>query len=190
MFRSITKATSKLKCSVGRNQTLRSLSPGEGRLFSSTDSSGNTSPYLDSFGTSDNDSSSTNDVRFEKVAFLGAGKIAQAIISPLIKTGLQPAEKIAIFDVSINAMKHVQANHEGIVLAQSISELVDGADLCVCAVKPQNMTEGLCNELKKANIPENATFLSVIAGLPLNTYHATGYKKIVRSMPNTPAMIG
>jgi NADP oxidoreductase coenzyme F420-dependent len=120
--------------------------------------------------------SAKNVARFEKVAFLGTGKIAQAIISPLIKTGLQPAERVAIFDVSVPA--------------QSIPELVDGADLLVCAVKPQNITEGLCTELKKANIPINATFLSVIAGLPLQTYYATGYKKIVRSMPNTPAMIG
>jgi NADP oxidoreductase coenzyme F420-dependent len=134
--------------------------------------------------------SAKNVARFEKVAFLGTGKIAQAIISPLIKTGLQPAERVAIFDVSVPAMKAVQANHPGIQLAQSIPELVDGADLLVCAVKPQNITEGLCTELKKANIPINATFLSVIAGLPLQTYYATGYKKIVRSMPNTPAMIG
>ena len=76
------------------------------------------------------------------------------------------------------------------MMADSIADLVDGADLVVCGVKPQNINTGLFNEFRKANIPEHATFLSVIAGLPLSTYYPTGYKKIVRSMPNTPAMIG
>jgi pyrroline-5-carboxylate reductase len=179
MFRSITKVSS---------QRIRRLPLCKDRFFALTE--------LNDTGVRNSSSSSAEpsinkEERFEKVAFLGTGKIAQAIISPLIQTGLQPANKVAIFDVSVPAMKQVEANHPGIHLAQSISELVDGADLLVCAVKPQNINEGLCKELKKANnIPENATFLSVIAGLPLETYYATGYKKIVRSMPNTPAMIG
>ena len=127
---------------------------------------------------------------FKKVAFLGTGKMAQAIISPLINTGLQPADKVSIFDVSVNQMKEVQTKHEGLVMAQSIPDLVDGADLVVCGVKPQNINAGLFKEFQKANIPDNATFLSVAAGVPLDTYFSTGYKKIVRSMPNTPAMIG
>ena len=102
-------------------------------------------------------SSSTEDEGsgFEKVAFLGCGKMAQAICSPLINTGLQPAEKVALFDVSVSQMKEVQAKHEGVIMAQSIPDLVDGADLVVCGVKPQNINAGLFKEFQKSNIPEN-----------------------------------
>ena len=160
------------------------MSTGKDRFFSATDSSD--MPLRNA----SSEAKAKDGGLFDKVAFLRTAKMAQAVIDPIINTGLQPAEKVSIFDVSVPQMKLVKAKHPGIVMADSIAELVDGADLVVCAVKPQNINEGLCNEFRKANIPENATFLSVIAGLPLETYYATGYKKIVRSMPNTPAMIG
>ncbi|CAB9501478.1 Pyrroline-5-carboxylate reductase [Seminavis robusta] len=168
-----------------------SLPPRKERFFPSSEYPTDTMiQRQNSSAAATDDSNTPNTIQFEKVAFLGTGKMAQAIMSPLIQTGLQPAEKVSIFDVSVAQMKQASEQNPGVVMAQSIPELVDGADLLVCAVKPQNITEGLCSELRKANIPENATLLSVIAGLPLDMYYATGYQKIVRSMPNTPAMIG
>lgn len=169
------------------------------RTFSSMTSGGSKErffPQTDSNALLRNSSSASeakpdvSNAHYGKVAFIGTGKMAQAIINPLIKTGLQPAETVSIFDVSTKTMKDVANQHKGIHLAQSITELIDGADLVVCGVKPQNINSAFFNEVRKANIPDDATFLSVIAGLPLDTYYATGFKKIVRSMPNTPAMIG
>ena len=180
-------------------RTLSSLSQGrKERFFTATESVDRVMRQASSSADSSNSNASNNgssDMKvggaFNKIAFLGAGKMAQAFISPLISKGLQPAGKVSIFDVSVNQMKQVAAKFPGIVMAQSIPDLINDADFVVCAVKPQNINTGLFQELHKAkNIPENATFLSIAAGVPIETFLNTGYKKIVRSMPNTPAMIG
>ena len=44
---------------------------------------------------------------FDKIAFIGTGKMAQAVIEPLINTGVQPANQIAVFDVNYNLMKEM-----------------------------------------------------------------------------------
>lgn len=181
---------------INRNTTVRlsirassSMTAGTNkeRFFPQTDSS---SLLRNSSSASEAKKDVTEQGHFEKVAFIGTGKMAQAIISPLIKTGLQPADTVTIFDVSTNVMKTLATEYPGIHLAQSIPELVDGADLVICGVKPQNINTAFFKEIRKANISDQATFLSIIAGLPLDTYFNTGFKKIVRSMPNTPAMIG
>ena len=197
MFRVIPRASATISRQLSRNRRLVAVSVIRASSSMTTGTRERFFPKNDSNAFLRNSSSAsqakpqvTEGGHYEKVAFIGTGKMAQAIISPLINSGLQPAEKVAIFDVSTNTMKNVASQHEGIQLAQSISDLVDGADLVVCGVKPQNINTAFFNEIRKANIPDNATFLSIIAGLPLDTYYATGFKKIVRSMPNTPAMIG
>jgi len=130
---------------------------------------------------------------FNKVAFLGAGKMAQAMITPLISTGLMPAERISAFDVSCTTLKHVKEMNEGIVVAESIPDLVDDADLIVCAVKPQNLDSTFYQEFTSGNIRSDATLLSIVAGKPIQSFltgAAPKLTKVARSMPNTPAQIG
>jgi pyrroline-5-carboxylate reductase len=126
---------------------------------------------------------------FHKIACIGTGKMAQAVLNPLIKTGLQPPEKVSVFDVSMNTMEQVQEDL-GVNISDNIGDCMDGADLVICAVKPQNLTDAFWNECLKANLRDDAIFLSVIAGKTVDTFRAGGFEKIVRSMPNTPAAIG
>lgn len=117
--------------------------------------------------------------------------MAQAILNPLISTGLQPADQITLMDANPTTLQQVTNRHPTIQTADSIGALLADADLVVCAIKPQNVTPALVQEIASAtNRPDHATLLSVIAGVPIDTYLPTGYEKIVRSMPNTPAMIG
>ena len=124
---------------------------------------------------------------FGKIGFIGVGTMAQALIAPLIKTGLQPAEQITVYDVSAKAMKAVAADFPGIKLAQNMQEVVNDADLVVCAVKPQNLGPEFFASMKPS---PNTTLLSVIAGKPMSIYQDGGFAKVARSMPNTPAQIG
>jgi pyrroline-5-carboxylate reductase len=126
---------------------------------------------------------------FHKIACIGAGMMAQAVISPLTKTGIQPPEKVSVFDVSIGAMENIQKNL-GVNISDNIGDCMDGADLVICCVKPQNLTEGFFNECLKANLRDDAIFMSVIAGKSIDTFRKGGFEKIVRAMPNTPASIG
>lgn len=157
----------------------------EGRFFPKTDSE---SLLRKSSSTS---IEQTTPAKFNKIAFLGVGNMAQAILNPVIQTGLQPVQQVSVLDQNRDTLKRMTQEHPGIHVANSIPELVQDADLVVCAVKPANITSDLLQQIREApRRPSHATFLSVIAGLPLDTYQPTGYDKIVRSMPNTPATIG
>lgn len=124
---------------------------------------------------------------YNKIAFIGAGKMAQALLSPLIKTGIQPASKISVFDVSNSTLSKVKKEFEGIQTAQTLGELVTDADLIICCVKPQNLTPSF---FEQVSTNKDATLLSVVAAKPIQTYINGGFTKVCRSMPNTPAFIG
>lgn len=171
-------------------QQVRSKSTvaSEGRFFPKTSADSLLSRQRQSSSTS---REQTAPAAYNKIAFLGAGNMAQAILNPVIRTGLQPASQIAIHDPNPDQMSAVLADNPGVKTAGSIRELIQDADLVICAVKPQNISAALLQEIRDApNRPKHGTFLSVIAGVPLDAYKPAGYDKIVRSMPNTPAMIG
>jgi pyrroline-5-carboxylate reductase len=130
---------------------------------------------------------------FDKISFIGCGMIAQAIMEPMISQGIQPAGKIMVYDVNVSTMQHLEQEH-GVKCAESMQALVHDADLVICAVKPQNLTEAFFDEVRKgiqANPSQDSIFLSVIAGKGMDVFqHGSGCRKIVRSMPNTPATIG
>lgn len=126
---------------------------------------------------------------FNKIACVGAGMMAQAFIEPMIAGNVQPPEKVTIFDVSVTTMQQITQSFRGITASGSIHECVKDADLVICAVKPQNLTEAFFTEMKKGANPDGIV-LSVIAGKSMRAYYEGGYTKIVRSMPNTPATIG
>ena len=136
---------------------------------------------------------------FDKIAFIGTGKMAQAVIEPLINTGVQPANQIAVFDVNYNLMKEMPERYPGIQSCNSLPELVDAADLIVCAVKPLNLTDDFFAALQagSSNDDDNGNkerkepiLLSICAGKSIDVFRDGGFDKIVRSMPNTPAQIG
>jgi len=126
---------------------------------------------------------------FGKISFIGTGKMAQAILQPLIEKGVQPADQITVFDAIPKTMQHM-AERYGVQTANSIPEAIAGADLVLCAVKPQNLTDQFFAECRKAEPTDDSILLSVIAGKPSEIYQKGGFQKIVRSMPNTPATIG
>ena len=111
------------------------------------------------------------------------------MLKPLIKGGHQPEDKVAIFDVSTSAMQEVQSEFPQIQMAQSIKDLVQDADLVVCGVKPQNINPSFWSQFPE-DIRDDATFVSILAGTPISEFVPSGFKKLVRSMPNTPATIG
>jgi NADP oxidoreductase coenzyme F420-dependent len=132
---------------------------------------------------------------FTKVACVGAGKMAQAVLEPMIHSGLQPPELVTIYDVNAQIMTAVQDKLPGIRTAIDLPQCVAHADLVICAVKPNNLTPAFFQEIQKVTNDQSlrgrdAILLSVVAGKPIDSYTPAGYQKIVRSMPNTPAAIG
>lgn len=83
----------------------------------------------------------------------------------------------------------MQKEFDGIQAAESIADLVEDADMIICAVKPQNINAKFWEQFPD-KMRDDATFVSILAGVPIQEFEPSGVQKIVRAMPNTPAQIG
>lgn len=124
------------------------------------------------------------------LAFIGAGNMASAILKGLIEQG-HPQESIRVCDPSQEQLSKLQADYPQLVVTQDNVEGVKGADVVLLAVKPQIMA-AVCDPLVAA-APEVADKLivSVAAGISIERLQALlKSQRIVRTMPNTPCLIG
>ena len=122
-----------------------------------------------------------------KITFLGGGNMANALIGGMLKQGMA-ATDIVVVDPGGDARARLAAAY-GIACFESADALGGAGDLLVLAVKPQQMKEAVAPLGGKLG---NAVVISIAAGLDLPTLSRFlgGHRKIVRCMPNTPALIG
>ena len=125
-----------------------------------------------------------------KITFIGGGNMARAIYRGLIKNGF-PAENIVIVDPSATAQSAARAS--GLIrTTESATDTDLKADLIVLAVKPQITNIALSPLAHR--VSTNATVLSIIAGINsaslTNLLGLPSDETVVRSMPNTPALVG
>lgn len=123
-----------------------------------------------------------------KLAFIGTGNMAFAIIQGLLKSGY-PASQILACNKS-NAARRAELQAVGIHTELTNQAAVAEADVVVLAVKPQVMAE-VCAEFSGLDF-SNKLVISVAAGISVARLEQLlpSAKNIVRTMPNTPALIG
>lgn len=124
-----------------------------------------------------------------KISVIGLGNMATAMIGGIIKAGLAKPEDICGFDVFAEQAKKV-AEKFNIRTAASNADAMKGADVVIMAVKPQVYADVLPEV--KAGIAANQVLISIAPGKTLD-YLASNLnegQKIVRLMPNTPALVG
>lgn len=122
-----------------------------------------------------------------RIAFLGAGRMAGAIVDGLLATGTyNPAQLICLGGAGTTAQ--TLANRTGIAQAANLEALLDECDTLVLACKPQQLA-GLDPAL--AHLTAGRLILSVLAGKRLNRLAAAfpQARNLVRTMPNTPGQI-
>ena len=121
------------------------------------------------------------------LAFIGGGNMAGAIFGGLVRSGW-PAASISIVEPGAEPRERVAAAHPGIRLLAAADATLATAEIIVWAVKPQAFAEAAA---PCAGFVGNALQLSVMAGIRSEALlRATGSQRIVRAMPNTPALIG
>jgi pyrroline-5-carboxylate reductase len=122
-----------------------------------------------------------------RLAFIGGGNMAGAIFGGLLWGGW-PSASITVVEPFDEQRARIAAARPGIkLLAQADTSLRD-ADLVVWAVKPQSFAEAAA---ACAPHVSHALQLSVMAGVRSDAIaQATGSQRVVRAMPNTPALIG
>ncbi|ODS60279.1 MAG: pyrroline-5-carboxylate reductase [Acidovorax sp. SCN 68-22] len=120
------------------------------------------------------------------IAFIGGGNMASAIIGGLVAEGLAP-ERIEVVEPAEAARAALQARW-GIAAQALPGPQLRGADLVVWAVKPQVFREAA---LQVRPLTAEALHLSVAAGIRSSSIAQwLGTERVVRAMPNTPALIG
>ena len=121
-----------------------------------------------------------------RIAFIGGGNMASAIIGGLIANGL-PASQITVVEPFEAARDALKAKF-GIDALPAASAALAAADLVVWAVKPQTFKDAAS---AAAAHTTQALHLSVAAGITTDSIAQwLGTGRIVRAMPNTPALVG
>ncbi|MDR0529594.1 MAG: pyrroline-5-carboxylate reductase [Zoogloeaceae bacterium] len=122
-----------------------------------------------------------------RITFIGGGNMASALIGRLTQQGF-PGNAITVVDPLSEQRKNLSASF-GVDCLETVNAAALETDVLVLAVKPQQMKAAL---LPLAGNLTRQVVLSIAAGLTLSTLSAwlSGYRRIVRAMPNTPAMIG
>jgi len=123
-----------------------------------------------------------------KIAFIGGGNMGEAILGALLEKKLCKPADINVSDISEPRRQYLKKQY-GISVTASNKEAVAGKDVVVLAVKPQNINEVLAD--LKGLLKPGQLVLSIAAGVKISTIsQGLGHRKVVRSMPNTPAQIG
>ena len=122
-----------------------------------------------------------------KIAFLGGGNMAGALIGGLLAKGYERSA-ISVIEVSPAARERLAAQH-GVRASTAPDAATLEADTLVLAVKPQDMKAALAS---LAGSVHGKLVISIAAGVRLAALSRwlDGHRKLVRCMPNTPALVG
>jgi pyrroline-5-carboxylate reductase len=122
-----------------------------------------------------------------KIGFVGSGKMASALVQGVKQSGAIPAADVAVSDVVAAAAQRL-ATLTGVAFAETNADLVAMSDALVLCVKPHDALHALRS--LQAGAAEKLV-ISIVAGLTLSALQeAAGPRvRIVRVMPNTPALV-
>lgn len=122
----------------------------------------------------------------KRIAFIGGGNMASAIITGLLGQGFSPSA-IDVIDPDDATRQRLQTLGPLNVHPRS-DTFLRTSDLVIWAVKPQSFADAAT---AIAPFTNNALHLSVAAGIPSQSIAQwLGTERIIRTMPNTPALIG
>lgn len=127
---------------------------------------------------------------FEKVAFIGAGSMAESIISGILAKGfLQPEQVYVTNRENKERLERMQRLYQ-VHCSQDKQEVIEGADAVVLSVKPKDVTQAI--ESIKSLVRSNQLIVSVLAGVSTDyiSDRLQSDAPVVRAMPNTSAAIG
>ena len=123
-----------------------------------------------------------------RIAFIGGGNMAEAIMRGLLRenSGID----ICVAEISPDRRNEINTQFPGVRVVEDSSEAADWGEVVILAVKPQQAA-GVLDQLNQAITPDKLV-ISIMAGIPSSKIEinlASGCR-VVRAMPNTPALIG
>jgi pyrroline-5-carboxylate reductase len=123
-----------------------------------------------------------------KIAFVGSGAMAEAMIQGLLAQGIAQATNLTASGPRLERGKALQQRF-GIHTTTDNLAAVAGAEVVVLSTKPQVLPAVL--PALRGKIASDSLVLSIVAGARMDTIaNSLAHASVVRSMPNTPAQIG
>lgn len=127
-----------------------------------------------------------NDTR---IAFIGGGNMARSLIGGLVARGSDPA-RVRVAE-PVTELRDGLARDFGVGVFEHAADAVVGAEVWIFAVKPQVM-RSVCEDLATAAQAQQPLAISIAAGITSMQLEGWlgGDVAVVRTMPNTPALLG
>lgn len=128
----------------------------------------------------------STELHHTRLAFIGGGNMASAIVGGLLRQGLAAAQITVVEPVA--AARDKLGQQFGVQTLAQADAALSGAELVVWAVKPQSFREAA----QQTSVhTAKALHLSVAAGIRSDSIAQwLGTQRVVRAMPNTPALVG
>lgn len=125
------------------------------------------------------------------ITFIGAGNMAEALIRGLLNAKTISARQITATDLRAERLAQL-GDQYGIHTEEDNARAVASADIIVLAVKPQQMTDALKTLGAADRNTVQPLFISIAAGVTTVRIESAldGSPRVVRVMPNTPALVG
>ena len=124
----------------------------------------------------------------KKIAFLGGGNMAEALIKGLLAAGAAKADQIFVTDISSDRLEHLKKTY-GIIIQKNNGETVEQSGIILLCVKPQ-VIDRVLEEI--APVADTSKLvISIAAGITIGRMERvlTGKPRVIRVMPNTPALV-
>lgn len=123
------------------------------------------------------------------IGFIGAGNMGAAMIKGIIKGNVTKPEKVYVYDPLSENIKQLQEDF-GVTTVTSPEEIVEACQVIIPAVKPHIISDvltGIADMLTEQHI-----IISIAAGITTEQLKAMVKDNcnVVRTMPNTPALVG
>lgn len=128
-------------------------------------------------------------IKNQKIAFIGAGNMAESIIKGLLGADIVSAAAITVSDIEQERVDYIRSTY-GVGGVSDNTMAAEESDIVILAVKPQVM-DGALSELSISGA-DRRTWISMAAGIS-TAYIETllgDHSHVVRIMPNTPVLVG
>lgn len=121
-----------------------------------------------------------------KLAFIGGGVMGEAMIGGVLRDGLAQPGDVSVCEIVAKRREYLASTH-GVSAVDSAASALQGAEIAVLAVKPQEF-ESAARDL---SMRSGQTVMSIMAGVTIKTIRkALKHDAVIRAIPNTPAQVG
>lgn len=134
---------------------------------------------------------SNTESRIDRLVVVGGGRMGEAIVAGVLAAGFASADCVTVAEPVADKREDLESAH-GVATVADASEAVTTADVIVVAVKPQ-ILDAVVEDFGASIDPQRMPLIiSIAAGVATSRLESLlpQEARVVRVMPNTPAMVG